>query len=128
MPRADLFDCTLTEAAAYTGCTECASWRQLWAALALVLCKLNGGDVLTDCSPEALLEECHCYDCMSDKQMFGAGLAMFVTLAVENGYIEAGTLLHDIECLACLDPKRVRAIVLCQLCKYLNSQVAEDEQ
>lgn len=102
---------------AYQPCIACLSESQMWAVIALALCKFNAGDPNAECDPAVLLADAACLTCLSEKQMLQAVVALIVNWGVDNGFIVSETNLRgDVACMLCLTPRQIKAIVLKLLC------------
>jgi hypothetical protein len=126
MPVRNAITCTPAALVAASPCLHCVSKSDLLAVLALIMCKLAGASADADCTPATLQENAKCFECMSDQQMLEVLVVIFGDYAIYKGYLDAGDLRHEVECLTCVKPKMLRAIILERLCHFVHDQ--EDAQ
>lgn len=57
---------------------------------------------------------------MSDHQLLEALVVILADYAADQGYLEIGTLRQEVECLTCVKPKMIRAIIIERLCHWIR--------
>ena len=121
---ADLIECSPSAISSYIPCINCATQKQLWSSIAVLLCKVisqNGGRATTSCDPALLLSEYKCYQCMNDEQMMQAVVKLIVNWLLVNVQGESNmNILHDIACMDCLPLHQIKSIIMGELCEGIT--------
>jgi len=114
---------TCTPAGTISGCAKCYSNSDLLAAIAYILCQINGSGA-GDCTPSTLMTDAACFACESDSELLNSIFTMLYTYAYDSGYLgsdAASDVINNAACLTCAPPKMVRAIVVKEFCDYLSA-------
>lgn len=111
--------CTPDRLAAVSPCVDCMSTPELIKFIAFIIYVLqNRGSTDID----QMIDDGKCLKCMTWREMLNAVAALYLALAVENGYV---TDLEDARekarCLRCVDPKIIYAILLRAICDNVES-------
>ena len=112
--------CVPNDLLAYNGCTQTYNDQQWKAAMAYLLCQINGAGVGT-CDATTLANDAKCMAVLSDAEMKTVLLNIILQYAVDAGYASASTLLADIKCLVHVPKHLLEAIILRQLCSHFTA-------
>lgn len=89
-------------------CFPCLSETELFAIGAAILARANHYSLPDDLG--TLLSASACWDCMSDKQQLEALLGELKATYADA--VSLDTLRDEAKCLPCLEPKKIRSMIL----------------
>jgi hypothetical protein len=103
-------------------CFRCLSDQQLIIVLAVILCRIVSTDRNNECTPAELISTASCSQCFSDRQLMQMLVAMVANYASTQGLVaDVDALIEDAVCLNCVDPKKVRGMVVDQVERGINN-------
>lgn len=112
-------NCTVTDLVDAFPCLNCLSKTELIAVLAQSLALLDSKD-LSGSDLTTLLNDSACIGCLSETQMLRAVVSVIGKWA--NRSMTVSAIRDDVKCLVCVDPGRVRALVVYLICVYIQNQ------
>lgn len=115
-------NCTIADLADLYPCLACLSETELTAVLTQSLAVATGYD-LSGSDLTTLLEDSACIACMSKSQMLRALVGLVGGFADRSMTVDE--IRDDVKCLVCVDPGRVRALLLYLVCVYIQNQAQD---
>jgi len=103
-------------------CFRCLSDTQLQIVLALMLCRILATNPGESCTPAAMVELAMCAPCFSDRQLMQMLVAMVTKYAADNGLVtDVDQAIQDAVCLNCVDPHRIRGMIVDGIQQGINN-------
>ena len=98
-------------------CLACLSQTELMCVMILALATSNGYTLPGDTN--AVITDSKCVTCLTDKQMLQA-LAGLLAGSTLDG-LTVTQMRARIKCLACANPRQLKATLLSQFCQYITT-------